>query len=448
MCVAAYSVMALHLSLQWPDSRHAFARGPDLDLVTLGFRSGEVNMLNYRDLIFIVIVAMSAQFGLAASFHGLSNFSDTNNVFPSNAGAVSDDGQVVVGKAGSTLYRWTRQSGAVAIDALVDSSLPGETQSRFLGISGNGHVIVGQDINENGRREAFRWTAPTDAVGLGFVGGFPLSNAQAASHDGTVIAGHVSNSFTGSTATVPFRWTAETGIVELGFVEGATGSGHDTHDISTDGSIIVGTGRVPSDVTGFAVNVGFRWSEADGSMKQLLPVEGAFTNSLTVGVSADGSVAVGKSFFVEPNPNGFGTAFEQATIWRGLVPHSLGSVAGLGGSTADATNRNGSMVVGSARLVAGNQSLSGARAFIWDDANGMRLLHEVLEDDFGLDLFGWTLYEATDITPDGQTILGRGLNPDGVIEAYIVAVPEPAGGSLIGGFMVWFIACRRARRNA
>ena len=56
----------------------------------------------------------------------------------------------------------------------------------------------------------------------------------------------------------------------------------------------------------------------------------------------------------------------------------------------------------------------------------MRLLQDVLENDYGLDLTGWTLYEAFDITPNGQTILGRGLNPDGVLEAYLVSIPEPA----------------------
>ena len=56
-------------------------------------------------------------------------------------------------------------------------------------------------------------------------------------------------------------------------------------------------------------------------------------------------------------------------------------------------------------------SASGSEAFIWDNANGMRKLKDVLVNDFGLDLTGWTLTIARGISDDGLTIVGDGIKP-------------------------------------
>ena len=56
----------------------------------------------------------------------------------------------------------------------------------------------------------------------------------------------------------------------------------------------------------------------------------------------------------------------------------------------------------------------------------MRSLQLVLTDTLGLDLDGWRLDEAMGISDDGLTIVGRGINPDGFPEAWVVTLPEPA----------------------
>lgn len=61
----------------------------------------------------------------------------------------------------------------------------------------------------------------------------------------------------------------------------------------------------------------------------------------------------------------------------------------------------------------------------------MRDLKDVLTDEFGLDLAGWTLVEARAITPDGRTIVGSGFNPLGQQEAWLAHIPEPATLSLL-----------------
>jgi lysophospholipase L1-like esterase len=58
-------------------------------------------------------------------------------------------------------------------------------------------------------------------------------------------------------------------------------------------------------------------------------------------------------------------------------------------------------------------------ATIYDSLHGTRLLSTVLAD-FGLDLGDWQLVEATGISADGQQIVGKGINPAGRSEAWLV----------------------------
>ena len=61
-----------------------------------------------------------------------------------------------------------------------------------------------------------------------------------------------------------------------------------------------------------------------------------------------------------------------------------------------------------------------SEAFIWDKEKGMRSLKSVLENDYNLDLAGWKLQGANDVSDDGLTIVGNGINPDGNFEAWMV----------------------------
>jgi len=76
-------------------------------------------------------------------------------------------------------------------------------------------------------------------------------------------------------------------------------------------------------------------------------------------------------------------------------------------------------------------SASGDEAFIWDASNGMRNLVDVLVNDFGLDLTGWSVREATGISDDGLSIVGYGYH-EGNAEGWIATIPEPATVCLLG----------------
>ena len=104
---------------------------------------------------------------------------------------------------------------------------------------------------------------------------------------------------------------------------------------------------------------------------------------------------------------------------------SLGDIPeGSIDSIAYDVSADGSIVVGFA------QSATEANAFIWDADHGMRVLRDVLTNDFGLDLTGWRLREATGISADGVTIVGWGVNPDGDFEAWIAVIPQLFPGDL------------------
>jgi len=105
-----------------------------------------------------------------------------------------------------------------------------------------------------------------------------------------------------------------------------------------------------------------------------------------------------------------------------------------------AVSADGSTVVGS------GHSALGEEAFIWDRANGIRELDQVLTS-VGLNLAGWTLTEATGISSDGQTIVGTGIDPNGQTEAWLATIPEPGTGLLLSGGIAGLVLFGRTKRG-
>ncbi len=62
---------------------------------------------------------------------------------------------------------------------------------------------------------------------------------------------------------------------------------------------------------------------------------------------------------------------------------------------------------------------------------------------YGIDLSGLSLSSAYDISSDGRTIVGRGVNTDGFSEAWIAVIPEPSVAVLLGIGLMSFAASRR-----
>jgi probable HAF family extracellular repeat protein len=166
-------------------------------------------------------------------------------------------------------------------------------------ITPDGAIVVGEMHNSaNSRGAAFRWTAATGTVSLGWLPPVVASSVSAAadiSADGLVVVGDSSG------VGVPrraFRWTQAAGMQDIGLP--ATGSSAWANAVNADGSVIVGAYTIAN------TRHAMVWSAPDGArdLQQLLMQHGSsgeiayWTLQEATGVSDDGRTAVG--FGIDP----------------------------------------------------------------------------------------------------------------------------------------------------
>ncbi len=349
---------------------------------------------------FAVVVACASV--RAADFDGLGDLDDGGTF--SQAFAVSNDGAVVVGRSsssnGTEAFRWVDGTGIVGLGDLSG----GIFSSEAFGVSADGTVVVGKSISGNGT-EAFRWLSGGGMTGLSdLTGGTFHSEAFAVCDDGNTVVGKG----TSADGTEAFRWVSGSGMSGLDdlsggvFLSWATG-------VSADGTIVVG---ISSSTYGFEA---FKYNSSTSTMTGLGDLPGGAFMSMAEAVSmvypvpdndsgADGRVIVGSG------TSGGGT---KAMYYKNGMMRSLGDFGGgETKSVAKGVSEDGSIVVGY------GTDASGRKAFIWDVDNGYRDLKTVLEDEYGLNLTGWTLTEATAISPDGRVIVGFGQNSSSNTEAW------------------------------
>jgi probable HAF family extracellular repeat protein len=347
------------------------------------------------------VVCVSARHACGQSFTGLGL---TPGAYQTIGSAVSADGAVAVGGSrdvngpyGDHAFRWTNGSGAQNL------AVPGGSTNAYgYGVSSDGSAIAGSCASQ-----AFRWTAASGMVSLGAIDG-SQSEGNAISGDASVVVGSSSLNL----GWQAFRWTANGGMVSLGLLP--TGTSSDAYATSYDGSVVVGDG---SEYNGHLTDYAFRWTTAQGMVSLgLLP--GSISSSAR-GVSPDGSTVVGAS----------GHAFLW-TVANGM--QDLGVLPGRQGSGADGVSADGKAVVGN----------SDGIAFLWTPGQGMVDLNALLPT-LGVDLTGWTLANASAITPDGRTIVGFGHH-NGHTEGWIATIPSPAAPMLLA--MSGLLAASRRRR--
>ena len=136
-------------------------------------------------------------------------------------------------------------------------------------------------------------------------------------------------------------------------------------------------------------------------------------------LSGDGSTIMGVGRFGGEPP------YDDAFVWTEQGGHQyIGTVDGWISNHGIDISYDGSTVVG--YLLNDPMQYEDFAAYIWDEQDGVRLIQDILENDYNLDLTGWTLTSAIGISDDGLTIVGNGINPDGVEEGWIATIPEPA----------------------
>ena len=359
------------------------------------------------------------------SFNGLGDL--PGGVVGSSARDISADGSVVVGESeganGTESVSWTSAGGLVGLGFLSLAT----PYSTATGISADATVITGISNDSNGVARAYRLSGGSMVAlaNQGCNSCDPLTYGRGISADGLVIFG---SSAARSIGTAPLRLDAVrwpnggTGLSDLGNLGGGFEVG-EAFGASANGSIISGAHDSADGRDGFYWN---------GSMNVLPTIVGSSPILASgLAVSDDGSTIVGfTNQSTTTLPGGTQVASDlQAVSWSGSGFATLTQLGVLPNSvsvdsSALAVSADGSIIVG--RALDENQS---DRAFIWDAANGLRNLKDVLESVYGLHLTGWVLSEAraiSDVVNGSFSIVGSGINPQGEPEGWVTFLTIPA----------------------
>jgi probable HAF family extracellular repeat protein len=349
--------------------------------------------MRFQGLLGVVITGVLCAAAMGQRFQPLGYL--PTGTHESTGFGISYDGAVLIGAgdtaAGYEAFRWQG-----SMQALGD--LPGGgVFSVARGVSGNGLVIVGAgNYDGSAPKEAFRWTA-SGMVGLGDLpGGTFGSEAWAASADGSVIVG-IGHSTIDAEA---FRWTQATGMVGLGLLPQTDYSR--AFGVSGNGTVIVGDS---ASFSGSGRSEAFRWTQGSGmvGLGFLVP-PGQTRFSTATAVSSLGDVIVGQA----NTPTSPGVAFRWSSGVMTPLPDLPG---GWESSYAYGVSSNGSVIVGWSD---GGQGYT--QACYWD-SSGVHDLRDTLVG-LGVDMTGWTLYQAMGVSADGTVIVGYGRNPSGTFEAF------------------------------
>jgi probable HAF family extracellular repeat protein len=338
--------------------------------------------------------------------------------------------------AGATVdgYRWTRAGGRQPL-GLGDLGQYGAVTAA----SADGGVVVGFRASPTGPADAVMLSGGQVTTLPGLAGYRDVQpRAQDVSADGSIIAGQQTGiAADGSSVLVAVRW-AGGAATPLGSVGTGQFKYSQAIGVSRDGSAvvgIVGTSTLPDSA--------FRWTQATGMVALGTPA--GFTHSAATKISADGGTVIGAAFR--------GTGSDASPDEYEAVRFVGGDIELLGDlpggplfSIAHGVSADGSVIVGRS-AAGGTTQARDERAFVWDAAHGMRDLAGVLTD-LGADLTGWTLTSAWGVSDDGRTIAGDAINPAGGREAFVAVVPEPlATGVLWAAGAIELMGRRRRRAN-
>jgi hypothetical protein len=161
------------------------------------------------------------------------------------------------------------------------------------------------------------------------------------------------------------------------------------------------------------------WNSATGAATDLISAAVAIDFGEPLAYAADGTHLVG-----------------LAMINSGAltVPYRADLSGTLGILTAPmfAARAHGASLGG--RVVVGADDNAGA--FVWNPSHGARLLKDVLISE-GVDMTGWTLFDALDVSNDGTKISGNASFNGGIPVPFlaVIAPPPCAGDATADGFV-------------
>ncbi len=380
--------------------------------------------------------AVSTIAGLMLAHHagaGVASFRPLDDLPGGNTYSIvwglSRDGSTAVGSSYDSegiIAAYWNGSGAHALE----SDYLGARPFAALAASADGSTIVG-GMGPGVR--AFAWRSTPDANGvrtrrLPELTGttFLNSRAQDVDDSGRYAIGysHAPDSRPGALRVQAVAWDLEASTPAargLGYIDPVTLPSSNAASISGDGLTIVGDGRGPGSMVGFSMN-------REAAAPSPVDIVATATADAVMAANLDGSVIVGRL-----GGHGFRFSGEAAP---------LDSFGGGWTENALALSDDGSIVVGSAWHPALNASV----AVIWDAQGHATRLDDLVAQQLGLDISGWSLTAATGVSGDGRTIAGYGLNPSGLTQGFVVTVPAPSPVTLVL-LGLGCVACARRRRD-
>lgn len=306
----------------------------------------------------------------------------------SRADGISADGKIVVGSSylsffGEHAFIWTQRDGMREL-----GTRDGFIGSRASALSDNGNVAAGVMVNPSGVTSASYWWI---SVGSGLLGGLggAWSWAEDVSANGSVIVGTAENS---SSLPRAFRYTLSGYLSDLGTLGGPRSY---ADAVSADGRVIVGQSQ-----TADGSYQAFLWKSSTGMENLSLRFPWISIRSAATGISPGGDFIVGFAEDTSGEPHSYRWSQDEGVVELGRLGWEI--VFPMDVST------DGRVVVGQ------TQSF---RAFRWTPETGVQDLNAAFAH---LLPPGYQLEVATAVTPDGRYIVGRGMTPLFLPEAFIL----------------------------
>ena len=250
---------------------------------------------------------------------------------------------------------------------------------------------------------SFLWSVEQGLTDFGTVVEEEMTHVAIAtdlSADGSVVVGSFDDE--------AIRWTSEKGIELLGDLPGGAFRSV-ANGVSHNGSVIAGTGTSVSD----AGSQAFRWTEETGLVG--LGYVDSLAQTTATGISPSGEVVIGYADgSSEP---------EVAFRWT-----QEDGIQDIGPGIPTAIAEDGTIV---------GHSYGEGTTFVWSEAHGRRGLEDVLANDFGLgeSIEGWTLESIWDISADGTTLVGAGMNPAAEWDVWVARrLPGDYNSDALRGF--------------
>lgn len=339
-------------------------------------------------------------------------------------------------------------------------------ESSSVSISYDGATVVGNFLAEGGvggfPAVASLWKLP-DATVQDLQGpGLKSGNAHGVSADGGIVAGWFVRPESEIWFNEAFRWTADEGMVPLAPLAPDTST--QALNVSGDGNVIVGM-AVEDALYRATVWTG---DEAPRRLDDLgipgVSSAGAasFDGTTIVGTIGQ-SAAIWREGVAEPillsfNPSHYASATDvspdgkfvvgsggvQAFLYSdelGLI--GLGHLEGYQYSSAATVSADGRFIGGIAADFSGD--IDEYEAVIQGPGGHWRTVKELLESH-GVET-EWDLQGLVDMTPDGRTLVGFGLNEQGVRQAWAITIPEPSAVALAALAAPLLLIARRRPSN-